>query len=364
MEMLKKSRDSRRLTELGEIDKALKLYSLSGGTSWGSSNTVYVSIPDTSPTCSNLGLPSLPTGWSYSCRTEADYRKVDGNGWIPVNFTSISQGTPFSVLPTDPVNSAAAGNYYTYVSGGSYAVSGLLESEKYLKQSAVRDGGTDDGRFELGNDLNLWTQASGLVGYWKFDEGSGATALDSSGNNNTGTMYSSSSQANLHISSGCQVGGCASFDGSDDYVQVPYSASLNLLGNNETVLLYVKHNSSLYIFFQGNGWSRRLFGVHWTLIDINSVYYEPSVSGANNNQWHLVGYTVSGTNLLSYLDGLPKDTKTLGANIRDASSYWRFGRSCSGSSCDVYYQGLIDEVRIYKRALSAPEIKAIYEANK
>ena len=79
-EFLKQARDSRRIDELQTINKTIGQYLADGGTSLGSSNTVYVFIPDSSPTCANLGLPTLPSGWSYTCSNSDNYRKIDGSG--------------------------------------------------------------------------------------------------------------------------------------------------------------------------------------------------------------------------------------------------------------------------------------------
>src|SRR3989344_7664261 len=102
-ELLKQSRDSNRLSDLNTLNKALALYEVDvvGGT-LGATSTVYVSLPDTSATCANLGLPALPSGYQYGCVTETNLRKTDGTGWIPVNLTQISSNTLLGFLPTDP----------------------------------------------------------------------------------------------------------------------------------------------------------------------------------------------------------------------------------------------------------------------
>jgi len=65
-EILKRTRDTRRITDLKSLNNAIQYFQTSfPDASLGSLNTVYVSIPDSSATCSNLGLPSLPSGWSY-----------------------------------------------------------------------------------------------------------------------------------------------------------------------------------------------------------------------------------------------------------------------------------------------------------
>ena len=65
---------------------------------------------------------------------------------------------------------------------------------------------------------------SGLVGHWSFDEGSGTTTADRSGNGNTGTLNYG---AAWEPSAQCKVGGCLSFDGVDDYVRVADAAELS-----------------------------------------------------------------------------------------------------------------------------------------
>ncbi len=57
----------------------------------------------------------------------------------------------------------------------------------------------------------------GLVGWWKFDESAG-NAVDSSGQGNTGT----STGATI-LTTGCKRGNCRNFNGTSDYISVPYT---------------------------------------------------------------------------------------------------------------------------------------------
>src|SRR3989344_7243982 len=141
-ELLKQARDSNRLSDLSTLNTALSAYSADvNGGFMGTSSVVYVSIPDTTSTCSNLGLPTLPSGWAYNCVTTTSTKLSDGRGWIPVNFSNISFGSPLSSLPVDPVNTTTSNLYYTYISGGSYKLSATsLESQKYMAKTAD-DGG-------------------------------------------------------------------------------------------------------------------------------------------------------------------------------------------------------------------------------
>ncbi|KKQ22679.1 hypothetical protein A2999_01080 [Candidatus Wolfebacteria bacterium RIFCSPLOWO2_01_FULL_38_11] len=155
LELLDQTRDSKRITELKNINSALNLYLLDGGSSFGATSTVYASLPDNSANCSSYVLPNLPSGWSYSCKNQQNYKKVDGNGWIPIDLSSIFSGSPLSILPTDPVNDQ--NYYYTFVTGNSWELTARLKSALYGfgggMDHVVSDGGDDFTRYEQGTNL-------------------------------------------------------------------------------------------------------------------------------------------------------------------------------------------------------------------
>ena len=71
-ELLKQGRDSTRLNDLQKLNSTLSWFEAdTGGTGFmGSSSVIYISVPDTTSTCSNLGLPTPPSGYSYHCVTQ------------------------------------------------------------------------------------------------------------------------------------------------------------------------------------------------------------------------------------------------------------------------------------------------------
>jgi prepilin-type N-terminal cleavage/methylation domain-containing protein len=156
-ELLKQARDSNRLSDLSTLNSALGVFNTDvAGGFMGTSSIVYVSIPDTTSSCANLGLPTLPGGWSYNCATATSTRNTEGTGWIPVNLKLISFGSSLSSLPVDPINTTSSNLYYTYISGGgSWKISATsLESQKYAFR-ATSDGGSSDTSYEVGSGLTL-----------------------------------------------------------------------------------------------------------------------------------------------------------------------------------------------------------------
>lgn len=161
-QFIAQGKDSIRMNDLQNLNKAIDL-SKARGSFVDNTNEkrVYISLPDINnilnDDCRASGeyptLPALASGWQYRCiASSANLRKIDGNGWIPINFTSvISIQPPFVILPIDPINTITNLNYYTYgwnTDRNIYALAVKLDSDKYLSYSAANDGGNDNTAFE------------------------------------------------------------------------------------------------------------------------------------------------------------------------------------------------------------------------
>lgn len=157
VELLAQSRDANRKTDIKSINDATMLLVTDNPSAFlGTINTVYISIPDSSATCANItGLPALPSGWTYGCATSANYRKIDGNGWIPADFRNIKGGSPVPVLPIDPKNDAASGAYYSFAANGAnFEIDSMVESAKFF-DTAAKDGGDNGFLYEMGNSFTV-----------------------------------------------------------------------------------------------------------------------------------------------------------------------------------------------------------------
>ncbi len=364
-QLLAQGRDSTRLSDLSALNSALSLFQTD---QWnqplGNASTTYVSIPDSSSTCGNLGLPALPGGYSYACVPAASSTRTDGSGWIPVNLTLISSGSPLSKLPIDPVNTTSSGLYYTYTPGGSFELTAIPESQKYKAQIETNPMiQMIPGVIAYGSNLNLSPlfNASGLVGYWPLD----GNASDMSGNGNNGTLVNSPMWT-----SGCKVGGCLSFNGTSSNASVNLSAALNSLittSNQVSFSAWVRPNSQIStqvvgwgymngVWIDGNGQIVGEINVNSTREDATPRYVIPSYG-----TWYYAagtGDAISGVTKL-YINGVMVSSKTyVPGSITSIS-----GNPVIGAG-NGYFNGLIDDVRIYNRPLSAAEIQAMYNAEK
>jgi len=196
--------------------------------------------------------------------------------------------------------------------------------------------------------------ATGLVGWWKFDEGSGTTAADSSGSGNTGTLTNGPTWTTGKVGSGA-----LSFDGTNDYVSAPS----NIIGTGAMTLtawIYAKsYGSNGYARIIDNG-AASLFLVDWdSKLAFQGYWSSPTIVSNSGsiplNQWLFVALTRTSSNTASfYINGALSGTPGQDAGTANAGSNTIIG----GSS--IMFDGLIDEVRVYNRALSASEITELY----
>jgi len=370
MEMLRQGRDSTRMREIGTLHRAISMLRIdTPAASLGSSNTIHVSIPDTSTTCDNLGLPPPPPNWSYRCVTAENLRNINGTGWIPVDFTSMFQGSPLASLPIDPVNTVDSGAFYVFVTDGrTWTLASLMESERHAP-SAARDGGTDAARFEAGTNLSLWTSASGLVGYWSFDEGAGTTARDLSGRGNTGTLVNNPTWVEG------RVGRALSFDGVDDNLEIGDRPSLNFHGTQPfTIEAWVRpavanHSGMIVSRYNGGiaGNYSLSFGAGRLAMLLRravSPWHIVGTTVSTANVWHHVVGTYDGSHMHLFVNG-SSDAVPMAADLSPSHSIRVLvGAQLHMNSPTGFFNGLIDEVRIHNRALSAAEIRTIFNATR
>ncbi len=190
-------------------------------------------------------------------------------------------------------------------------------------------------------------KSSGLVGHWKFNEKSGTVANDSSRYHNTGTLTGGPKWGEKGII----------FDGVDDCVRIPY----NNIGGTLTYSLWTKSSIS------GGGY--RMFSYMSTLLQLagNDITFFPNtISGSIttkpytvvNDVWYNIIITHTGTTTEIFVNGV-----SLGSNVDQAINTVDGNTNVIGAYFTMgnYYNGSIDEVRIYNRALSADEIKRLYE---
>jgi len=204
-------------------------------------------------------------------------------------------------------------------------------------------------------DSTMYGSDEGLVANWKFDDGSGGTAIDSVGTNN-GILFGDTTWT------AGRIGTALSFDGDGDYVAVDGGVDA-LAGDSLTAQLWIRADKLA-------GWNALLTqndkdnnGYYFYIVNgspafyvVESPTYAQAVSSEalNADKWYHVAATNDGSELKIYVDG---------QLVADASSGLA-GADCNAHiGCEMnnplYYSGLIDDVRIYNRPVSASEFQDI-----
>lgn len=369
LDIFRKSRDARRINDLQIIDTTLKtLLVTERDINLGEENIIYTSLPDSTSTCANYNLVSVYPPFSYKCKPVSDYLKIDGNGWIPVNFT-LGKILSISSLPVDPLNNKDY--FYAYqVKNNRYKLTARLESKSYILKMA-NDGGFEPTLYEVGSDLFISSPHSGLVGYWNFDEASGTIAYDLSGYNNHGVLYSSTTQFDLHATSSCKIGTCLRLDGVDDYLNVTSTLFSFIVTKNG------KYTLSLWVNNMYDGKNHQLFQYAVNSNDQHTINFQTTGKVTfevyNGTQWKGTTLNIQ-NNVLNYLtavfNGLNEMKLYLNAESQPISFSHYYGYPWNTLSFGRYsffnndwFYGYLDEIRLYNRALTEDEIKALYQAS-
>jgi hypothetical protein len=202
---------------------------------------------------------------------------------------------------------------------------------------------------------------NGLVLELHFNELAGSTVYDLSGNNNNGTIYGAT-----RVQEG--FGRALSFDGIDDYVLVPDSVSLRLTssftimawiypksaGENNYGRILAKYSESYYSVQMEAG-TRVSMGI------ASTTYAVTPLGSVPFNTWSHIAFTFDKTlpvnQIKAYVNGVLKATGTRTTDVPTSTDPLYIGNRVDLTRT---FDGLIDEVCIYNRALSEDEIKAIY----
>jgi Concanavalin A-like lectin/glucanases superfamily len=202
----------------------------------------------------------------------------------------------------------------------------------------------------------------GLVGWWKLDETQGLSAADSSGNGNSGTVLNGDWGAGAD-------GGALLLDGSgDSVVTVPLSDTLRATATGITVTALAFRTAEHNVALVAHGYPTLFFGFHgsqfkWQISLENgrgASCYADRKYRADLGRWYHIAATYNGWVARLYVDGEEICKDWTWGSIRMPDTPFTIGSYLDdhGKIVDEM-SGMIDDVRIYDRALSAREIGAL-----
>jgi len=243
------------------------------------------------------------------------------------------------------------------------SIKGLLLTSILILTACDRlsDGTNTDGEEAIAD--------TSLVAWWTFDEGRGSAAGDASGKDNTGVIRNAG-WGGGRIGNALQMNG-----GNNSIMSVPLSDSLRSTAAEITVMGWAYRTAAHNVAVIAHGYPTLFLGFHgqqfkWQVVNEKDkraqCYADPKYQAVLNQWFHLTG-TYDGRTARLYVDGVQICRKILwragGIIMHDdpitVSGYF----DTAGNVVDEI-TGMIDEVRIYNRSLSADEIRNIYSKEK
>jgi hypothetical protein len=198
----------------------------------------------------------------------------------------------------------------------------------------------------------------GLVAAYGFDEGSGTTVFDSSGNGNNGTISGAA------WTTAGKYGGALVFNGTSAWVTINSSASLQLTTGmtleawvNPSVVNSawrdVIYKASDNYYLEGTSDSGSVPGGGGTFGTSDVVVFGTTALAANT--WAHLAVSYDGATMRLYVNGVQVASQAQTGNIAISTSPLQIG---GDSLYGQYFQGTIDEVRVYSTALTAAQIQS------
>ncbi|EKE19944.1 MAG: hypothetical protein ACD_8C00080G0006 [uncultured bacterium] len=210
----------------------------------------------------------------------------------------------------------------------------------------------------------------GGIGYWNLDETSGSGAGDISGNSNNGLDVGGS------VITDGRYNKSRNFDGIDDYISIPASSSLDLPSYNAVTMSAWINVDAIDPLLGQQIIAKGTAGVNGYGLKINAATGMMNIGhhGGSNfsgtipitpGVWHHVVGVINGADTRMYVDGqLDSATGTVNV-INSAGIAEKIGASVnSGGTPQSFFNGQIDEVRVYNRALSGAEVQKLMDNNR
>ena len=280
---------------------------------------------------------------NFSCTVAAT--GMPGYQWYFNGVPMPGQTSRTLLLPN--VGYGYAGNYYVQVSAGGQTINSTPATLTVLPASLQ----------------------SGLIAYYPFN----GNANDASGNGHNGTIVN----AVLASDRFGNPNNCYSFNGINSYITITNSFDLSPVGDFSISVWLRQNSSSLPEVIvskslagdNSTGWFIALEPPNWLQFQA-APYFEsnsPTIIRPPTNEWDHATFTFTRSTGLcrSYLNGVLVDSRTRNYSSSvsprnltiGAQEYWSVGQY------NYFFNGQLDDIRIYNRALSASEILSLYNSS-
>ena len=313
---------------------------------------------------------------------------IESNGTlktaVPFDFETNATTYQIMVRVTDELNAYTEGNF-------TLTLTNVVEDpdgdgiENHLDPDDDNDGFTDVQEVQAGTNPESNSSKPnfdfGMIGWWRFDETSGTTAQDSSGNSYHATLYNAGSGSASWTTG--KLNGALLLDGSNDYLAINtlhYTAQSEIPAVSLSAWIKTGRSSQGYIisYDRSEFWRLSVGGesnngkLFFATMDSQGIADQYSQVSVSNNVWRhiVVSYDSNSSTKYFYIDGsLDSSYVVHGNRPLGSKSLTRYGTIGTtnedtsynnGGTRGSFFQGEIDDLRLYDRKLSASEVTQIY----
>lgn len=345
---------------------------------WLKSSTSHTARIMEAPTNGGMGLEYAGTtlsliAFSGNSSTFSNAISFDGN-WHHYFVTYDGTTARFYKDGVLTTSNSYTGNWSTgsktfYLGGdASFPLNGVLDDAR-IYNYALSSG-------QVTQVLNAGHPAPGSplgspIGYWKFNEGYSTTAYNSgntSGINGTLTNMSSPATSTSGWTNSGKFGKSLNFDGSNDYVSIPTSVSLDPGSGNFTATIWLNTSTTgdqmlLSRYNSTNpyaGWGVAMNYATGSCGAGKVCFWDGSswqgvTHGMSTSTWYHLAVVKNGTTVTFYVNGLSIGSITAQSSIGAATSSFLIGADTPLTST-LYYTGNMDEVKYFNSALTPQQV--------
>ena len=242
-------------------------------------------------------------------------------------------------------------------SGTTFDNLGLAAGTTYQYRVRAEDARGNLGGYSLVVSATTSAASGGLVGAWGFNESAGTTASDVSGFANNGTLSNATWTAQGKLGAGLAFNGTSAELAVADAASLDLSSAMTLeawvypstTSTNWRSIL-AKNTDRYYLMASSNPQGLPAVGGTFASGTLNVLGTQVLPVSA----WAHVAATFDGANLRLYVNGASVASTARSSVLTSSTANLRIGNDVYGE----HFQGVLDEIRIYDRALSASEIQA------
>jgi hypothetical protein len=324
------------------------LFTIEGGSTGGGGGTVIAPVfTSVNNTVATIG--SAFTFQPVASNTPTQWTISGAPSWLTINAgTGLLSGTP-------PAGAATVTVVISAINAG-----GTVNQQFTINVAGGSTGGGGGSTLQLG---------AGLIAYYKFEGNANDSAGTNHGSPVNGVTYSASRSG---------FGQAATFSGVNQYITVPHNAVMNIAaGGSLTVSLWVNTPNPKAAANGSRLVDKQSYGVAdgWTFdtYDIarqgrNVVRLASTTIGVNSTRtftastWQHLAFVYTGGTVTFYLNGVASGSASVGTLVNNTLPL-QLGAPRGNVTGGEFFQGQMDELRIYNRALTLGEIGNLSEGD-